>query len=244
MEQYSCVKEEMTPLSSTSDTSCHLPYKPQAAAMFHRGVNSSTANRLPEELMTSGNADVPHSPPLMFAPNLPVSPQNSSFGGSWSRNDTALPPLPPFCLPFHRNYSNRLDPLMSALPPPPPGILPMQTLLAHYAHLPSFLTGLFPPLVPLTTARTQLADVGVELASDGGSAVGVAGRVEGRRVSCDSSVSCGVMMNSDKTSSPRVVSSTSDDLDSDDRAPVDLAHVTGSSLPIIAVISVAQQVYY
>jgi len=53
-----------------------------------------------------------------------------------------------------------------------------------------------------------------------------------------------VMMNSDKTSSPRVVSSTSDDLDSDDRAPVDLAHVTGSSLPIIAVISVAQQVYY
>ena len=119
----------------------------------------------------------------------------------------------------------------------------MQNLLARYAmsaaRLPSLLGGLqfssnLAAQVPPTNLRplftTKLSDVDVKPVSDDGAS-------ERRRVSCDSTATCSgsdgaVMTSSESTSSPRVVSSTSDDLDcdySDKQAPADLSDVTGSS---------------
>jgi len=88
----------------------------------------------------------------------------------------------------------------------------------------------------MNAARPQVPDVGVQRASDDEAVGDVAARVKGRRVSCDSTATSGGVMTStsESTSSPRVVSSTSDDFDCDDSgdneaAAAELSDVTGSS---------------
>jgi len=220
-------------------------------------LNSSSTpcaagNRRSETLTLSKDLAVPPYAPLMFAEGLLASStpsQNCSFGSGWSSYGKPSPPPPPlnlFCLPFHPSYSSILPSLIS-MPPPsehPGGIL-MQNLLARYAmsaaRLPSLLGGLqfssnlaaqVPPTHPRPQFTTKLPDVGVKPVPDDGG-------TERRRVSCDSTATCSggsdgavVVTSSESTSSPRVVSSTSDDLDCDysnQQAPADLSDVTGSS---------------
>jgi len=216
-----------------------------------------TSNRCSENFVPNRDLYVPRCPPLMFAPDL----QNYSFSNGWSHYDRPLPPPPPlnlFCLPFHPCYSSALAPLV-AVPPPSEhhgSMLPVQNLLARYAmasvaHLPPLLRGLFPSnpaaLFPLSNQRPQvtnmLPDISLQRTSDDTAAGSVEVRTEGRRVSCDSTaLICGggdgqvMTTSSDSTSSPRVVSSTSDDFDYDDseqHAPVDLSDVTGSSFSLL-----------
>jgi len=176
--------------------------------------------------------DVPLSPQFMFTPGLPPPPPPPSIYSHYDRR------LSLFCLPFH---------VPGALLSTPP----WHHLLAHYAHLPPpLLAGLFPPspasaLLALAGQHrgsqllddvTGLSDDGREQqrASDGARpgrhvrmADGGGGSVAARRVSCDSTATCGgretrTTSSESVTSSPRVVSSTSDDLDSSD-APLYLS---------------------
>jgi len=255
------------PYQSDLSASCEFSVKsnPDVGNTDSSPNTSSTCfpagNRCSEKFMLGNDLPVLPCPPLMFPEGLLTSSQNCSFGSGWSPYDKPLPPPPLlnlFCLPFHPSYSSLLPPLMSVPPPGehPGGILSMQNVLARYAmsaaRLPPLLRGFFPSNLtaqfPTTNPRPRLAsklpEVGVHLAFDDGAAGGAAARVEERRVSCDSTATSsvtdgGVTTSSESTSSPRDVSSTSDDLDcdvSDQQAPADLSDVTGSSLSSLPVL--------
>ena len=266
------IKQEVTASSSvssstssvTSDsesTSFYVPGQPDArqCAVQSRsdGENCPAANGCSEKLAPTRDLDVGPCPPLAFAADL-TSSRSCSLSSRWSHYDSPPPPPPPplnlFYLPFHPSYSNALPPLVSVPPEHPTGILPMQNLLAHYAmtsaaHLPPLLRSLFlsnpAAMFALMNTRPQLTTK-LQSASDDGPAGDAAGPT-GRRVSCDSTATCGGpdgrTTSSDITSSPRVVSSTSDDFDYDDsdehdeHAPARLSDVTGSSLSPCVVVT-------
>lgn len=201
-------------------------------------------SRCPEKMTLSRDHHLPSyhvPPPLTFVPDLFMASSNCG----WSHYDSPPLPLNLFCLPFHPGYPNALPPIM---PVPSQledcqGLLPVHNLLARCAmtsaaaaHLspllrafcPSQPSALFPPPTNPRPQFTKLSETGVRCASDDGAA-----GMKERRMSCDSTATWEGMVKTtdlESTSSPRVVSSTSDDVDSDDRTAVHQSDVTGLSL--------------
>jgi len=255
----SLISSTLSPVLSQS-TSLYVPYQFDASPVQSRsnvrrtgGLDSSSMCCVASSRCSKTLRDrhVPPCPPLMFAPDLLASSPNCPFNSGWPHFDRAQPTLPPpplplslFYLPFPPGYSSALPPLVSV--PPLPKHWPVQNLLAHYAmmsaaQLPPLLRDLFasnPAALFSQQLATKLPDVGVQHSCTDGAA---AARVEGGRMSCDSTATCdgadgGVKSTSscESTSSPRVVSSTSDDFDydeSDGHAPAHVADVTGQFTP-------------
>ena len=202
-------------------------------------------NGFTDELLALAGRDpgVRQCPPIVIAPGLQTSSQNYSFGNSWSHYDRLpSPPAPQLnlcCLPpFHHSYISAVPPLVSALSPSDRlgAVWPMHNLLARYGHLPPLLGGLFPAnpaaaLLSLTTARAPPltsttkccggADVDADDVDVDSAAENAAGQ---RRMSCDTTETRAddaavLTTSSDSTSSPRLVTSTSDDLDCHQQPP-------------------------
>ena len=242
------------PYQSERLDSCQFSVE-SCPAVRHTGPDNSSSFCCSADNKLSHSDHVRPCPSQMFGPDLITSSQNCPFTNDWSNYSRLPPPQPPFnmfCLPFYPGYCNPLPPVMTVLPQSEhhESLLPMQALLARYAmvsaaHMQPLLRGLFPwnpsALFPPTNPHAQLSgklpDLGVPRPSvDAGD---VTARPEVRRLSCDSTATSGggdgtMMSMSDSTSSPRVVSSTSDDLEYDD-APAHFSDVARKSLLLVFV---------